>query len=119
MTTFRKFVLTAAAALIVAAGSTGIAAARDRDHDGRRDHGWAEHHDRDGYHDRYWKPGFRGYVAHDRVYVTLRGHGYHRWAGAPYWHHGHYVIRTYDRRGRVIFVEVNPYTAAFMGVIRF
>lgn len=111
----------------------------DRDRDGRPDRGWGEHHDHDGWHDgwhpgwhdgwsggwhagwhdRYWRPGYRGYVSYDRMYVTLRGYGYSRWVGAPYWVSGRYVVRCYDPYGRVVFVELNPYTAAFVGVMAF
>ena len=121
---FQKLLLMAAAAAIL---TTTGAVARDRDHDGRPDHSWAERHDHDGYmdarhgyrHDRYWKHGYRGYVGHDRVYRSLRAHKYYRWSGTPYWHHGRYVVKTYNRRGRAVFVEVNPYTGSFIGVIRF
>jgi hypothetical protein len=114
---------------------------RDRDHDGRPDNSWGERHDRDGYRDdwrgrqawhwrddrggwhgdrdRYWRQGYRGYLSGDIYYRTLRSHGYHRWDGAPYWYQGRYVVRTYDRWGRVVFVEMNPYTGGFVGVVRF
>jgi hypothetical protein len=133
-----KLILTAAAAAILA---TSGAVARDRDRDGRPDHGWAERHDRDGFndawrgradwhwrddrggwhgdHDRYWRHGYGRYVGHDRIYVELRRKHYYRWDGAPYWYQGRYVVRTYDRHGRRIFVEMNPYTGGFIGVIRF
>lgn len=117
----QKLLLTAAAAAILA--TTG-ASARDWDRDHRPDHSWAERHDRDGYmdrrgHDRYWRDGYRGYVGHDVVFRGLRAHHFNRWDGAPYWHQGRYVVRTYDRFGRVVFVEVNPYTGGFIGEVRF
>jgi hypothetical protein len=102
-------------------GATG-AMAMDRDHDGRPDRSWAEHHDHDGYrdaHNRYWKPGFRNYIARDRVFFTLRNHGYARFIGDPYFYNGRYVVKTYNRRGKVVFVEINPYTGGFIGEIRF
>lgn len=114
---------------------------RDRDHDGRRDNGWRERHDHDGFrddwrgreawhwrddrgwhndHDRYWRWGYRGYVSdRDLYYRSLRSHGYYRWDGAPYWYQGRYVVRSYDRGGNRVFVEMNPYTGGFVGVIRF
>jgi hypothetical protein len=95
----------------------GPAMARPHDWDDHRDHRRIERHmDR---HDRYWHEGYRGYVGHDRVYWTLRRHHYGRWEGEPYWYRGHYVVRSYDRHGHVVFVEINPYTADFIGVIRF
>ena len=135
---FTKLLLTAAAAAILA---TSGAAARDRDHDGRPDNSWAERHDRDGYRDewrgreawhwrddrggwhgdrdRYWHNGYGRYADHDRFYVELRRHHYNRWDGAPYWYRGRYVVRSYDRFGGPVFVEMNPYTGAFIGVVRF
>jgi hypothetical protein len=117
----KKLLLTAAATVILA--TTG-AAARDWDRDHRPDHSMSERHDRDGYmnqrgHDRYWHQGYRGYVGHDVVFRGLRSHGYNRWAGDPYWYQGRYVVRSYDRFGRVVFVEVNPYTGGFVGAVRF
>ena len=31
---------------------------------------------------------------------------------------GHYVVRSYDHFGRLVFVEVDPYTGAFIGEFR-
>jgi hypothetical protein len=114
----QKLLLTAAAAAIL---TTTGAMARDFDRDGRPDHSFAERHDGDGYrgHDRYWRSGYHGYVDRDRVFVNLRAHHYTRFGGNPYWYHGRYVVRSYDRFGRVVFVEVNPYTGGFVGTIRF
>ena len=76
--------------------------------------------DHRGGHDRYWRPEFRhGYVDRDRVLVELRRHRYDRFVGDPYWFHGRYVVRTYNRFGHVVFVEVNPYTGGFVGEVRF
>ena len=134
---FNKKTLLAAVAVLSLAGSTGIATAADRDHDGRPNGSWAEKHDRDGYRDRdhdgrpngsyaerhdrdrYWKPGFRNYIGHDRVFFNLRNHGYARYVGNPYFYHGRYVVRSYNRFGKIVFVEVNPYTGGFIGEIRF
>jgi hypothetical protein len=138
----KTLLLTAAAAAMLS--STAALADRDRDRDGRPDHSWAERHDHDGYndarrgdwrgrqdwhwrdsrgwhgdHDRYWRQGYRGYLTGDIYYRNLRSHGYNRWDGAPYWYQGRYVVRTYDRYGRVVFVEMNPYTGGFVGVVRF
>ncbi|HEX4293338.1 MAG TPA: hypothetical protein VHZ29_04330 [Rhizomicrobium sp.] len=120
MTMLIKKTLMAAVAVLTLAG-TNAAMAVDRDHDGRPDRSWAEHHDRDGYrdvrHDRYWKPGYGRYVARDRVFLELRNHRYTRFIGDPYFYHDRYVVRAYNRVGRVVFVEVNPYTGAFMGEV--
>jgi hypothetical protein len=127
----KQLILSAAATAVLLAGGS-IAAAQDGPPpppDRHHRPGWDEPHappppppppgarirDRD----RYWQPRYHGYVPHDRVYGALRGHGYRRWDGDPYWYRGHYVVHTYDRRGRAVFVEVNPYTADFIGVIKF
>jgi len=118
----KALLLTAVAATLLTASG---AQARDRDRDGRPDHSWAERHDHDGYmdrgrgHDRYWREGYRSYAGRDVFFRSLRAHHYMRWAGDPYWFHGRYVIRTYDRFGNIVFVELNPYTGDVIGVVRF
>ncbi len=129
----KQLLLTAAAAAILTA--TG-AMAQDRDRDHRPDRSWSERHDRDGYrdhdryrerdghrdfrvHDRYWREGYHGYVGRDVYFRTLRAHRYYRWDGEPYWYRDRYVIRSYDRFGRPVFIEMNPYTGGFVGVVRF
>jgi hypothetical protein len=52
-----------------------------------------------------------------RIYDTLRFRHY-RGFGDPYFVRGHYVVRSFDRFGRTVFVEVNPYTGAFIGEFR-
>jgi len=59
----------------------------------------------------------RPLVVRERVFDTLRFHHY-RGVAAPVFMHGHYVVRSFDRFGRVVFVEVDPHTGAFMGEIR-
>lgn len=137
--TIKQLLLTAAAAAILA--TTGAAADPMDHHD--RGPGWADHHDRDGArgrddwrgreawhwrddrgawhgdHDRYWHDGYHGYVGRDRIFFELRRHHFNRWDGAPYWFQGRYVVRSYDRYGRAVFVEMNPYTGGFVGVVRF
>ena len=36
----------------------------------------------------------------------------------PIFVHGHYVVRSFNRFGHVVFVEVDPYTGAFIGEFR-
>ena len=111
---FKKALMAAAAvATLVVAGANGAAAA-DRNRDGVPDR--LESHA--VVHDRYWRPGFHNYVARDRVFLELRQHNYVRYVGNPYFYRGHYVVRSYNRFGRVVFVEVNPYTGGFIGEIR-
>jgi len=88
---------------------------RHGDRDWRDDRGnW--HND----HDRYWQRDFgnRGFAARDRIFFELKRQGYVRYTGEPYWFQGRYVIRTFDRWGHPIFVEINPYTGQVMGVVR-
>jgi hypothetical protein len=71
-------------------------------------------------HDRYWRPEFKGgFVARDRLFFVLRQHRYTRFDGDPYWFQGRFVIKSFDRWGRPVFVELNPYTGDFIGVVRF
>jgi hypothetical protein len=59
----------------------------------------------------------RPLVARERVFDVLRFHRY-RGIAAPVFLRGHYVVRSYDPFGRVVFVEVDPYTGAFIGEFR-
>ena len=59
----------------------------------------------------------RPYVARARVFDTLRLHHYVG-LGDPYFFHGRYVVRSHDRFGRVVMVEVDPFTGRFIGVVR-
>lgn len=71
-------------------------------------------------HDRYWRPDFRGgFVPMDRLFIVLRQHNYNRFDGEPYWFRGHFVVKSFDRWGRPVIVELNPYTGEFIGVLRF
>jgi len=71
-----------------------------------------------GFHDRGRVERFdRRVVEHRVVFNTLRMHRV-RYVGNPYFVRGHYVVRSYDRFGRITFVEVNPYTGGFIGFIR-
>ena len=68
-------------------------------------------------HERQEVRHYRELVTRDRVLQTLRFHHY-RGIAAPVFVHGHYVVRSHNRFGRVVFVEVNPYTGAFIGEMR-
>jgi hypothetical protein len=123
---FKQLLLTAAAAAILSTTGAGMAMARPYDggpghHDSDRgDRRGGDRHDGDRGHDRYWRSEYRhGYVDRDRIFFGLRQHHYSRFIGDPYWFDGRYVVRTYDRRGHVVIVEVDPYTGDFLGVIRF
>ena len=70
-------------------------------------------------HDRYWRRDFRGFAPRDNIFRALRLRNYNRFDGDPYWFHGRFVIRTFDRWGHPVIVEINPYTGAYIGVVRF
>jgi hypothetical protein len=59
----------------------------------------------------------RPYVERVRIYDTLRFRHY-RGIGDPIFMHGHYVVRSINRLGRTVFVEVDPYSGAFIGEFR-
>ena len=114
MTIKKIFAAAATAAVLSVAGAAGASADSWNGNDG---YGYQSHgdyddnyrsgYDRDG--DRDWRGGdhdngwHRGWYGHD-------GRRYHhvRYNGRPFWYHGRYVVRSYDRFGRVSFVEVGP-----------
>ncbi len=100
---FNTKVILAAASLAVlsAAGISGAAAAP-----------WEVRHDR---HELRHGPRVdrRAHVDRIRIADALRLHRY-RVIGDPYFVHGRYVVRTHDRFGRVVFVQVDPYSGAFV-----
>ena len=119
----KKLLLTVATAAALTTG-TGAALADPFDHHdayhgerdggdwGRRDgdhrdwdrHDWDRRdRDRRDWDHRDWDG--------DRMYVRE-----HAWAGAPFWYHGRYVVRSYDRFGNAVFIDVNP---GFYGEVRF
>jgi hypothetical protein len=102
-----KTILAAASLAVLAAAGFGSAAAAPWDHD-RFDH-------RDGFrHERF---EHRAFVDRVRLEQGLRFHRY-RMIGEPYFVHNRYVVRTHDRFGRIVFVQVDPYSGAFIGEVR-
>ena len=70
---------------------------------------------RDDYrHERFER---RAFVDHVRLADSLRFHHY-RMIGAPYFVHDRYVVRTHDRFGRIVFVQVDPYNGRFIREVR-
>jgi hypothetical protein len=59
----------------------------------------------------------RPYVARARVYETLRLHRY-AGIGDPYFFHGRYVVRSHDRFGHTVLVQIDPWTGHYIGVAR-
>jgi len=55
----------------------------------------------------------RPYVARAHIVDNLRFHHY-RVIGNPYWVRDRYVVRTTNRFGRTIFVQVDPWSGAFI-----
>ena len=108
----KKFVMAAAALAALTVAGLGSASAQPRDRDFRnfRDNGRYEmRHD--------WRDHRRAYIPRHRVYDTLR---LHRFVGIgnPYFMRGQYVVRSYDRFGRVVLVRIDPFTGRFLGVVR-
>ncbi len=101
-----KKLLVAASLAVVSVAGIGAASADPRDHD--RHDGW-----RDRGFERHERFEHRAYADRVRVFDTLRFHHY-RMIGEPYFVHGRYVVRTYDRFGRIVFVQVDPYSGAFI-----
>jgi hypothetical protein len=76
--------------------------------------------DRHGDHHRSWRHErveHRAYVDRMRLSRALRFHSY-RMIGDPFFVHGRYVVRTHDRFGRIVFVQVDPYSGRFIRVVR-
>jgi hypothetical protein len=106
-----KTILAAASLAVLSAAGIGSAAAAPWDRNG--DHDRFDH--RNGYrHERFER---RAFVDRVRLEQALRFHRY-RVIGEPYFVHDRYVVRTHDRFGRIIFVQVDPYSGAFIREVR-
>src|ERR1043166_5077363 len=107
MTMFNmKSVLAAASLAALSAAGIGAAAAQPWDHgyhNGWRERAWERH-------ERF---EHRAFVHNMRVAETLRFHRL-RMIGDPYFFHGRYMVRAHDRFGRTVFVQVDPYSGAFI-----
>jgi hypothetical protein len=55
------------------------------------------------------------HIGRDRVVEVVRAR-HIRFIGAPYMHRGYYVLRCYDRFGRLAYCKVHPKTGAFIGI---
>ena len=102
-TQFKKFLMAAATAATLAVA--GASAADAEPFHGYRHGPVVQRVDR------------RVIVDHRVVFDTLRVR-HIRYAGEPYFVRGHYVVRSFDRFNKPVFVEVNPYTGAFIGFVR-
>jgi len=108
---FAKKTILAATAL-AALTAAGLASAQAQPRDLARDHRGPAYHQQMGRHDFH-----RPYVARTRVYETLRLHRYIG-LGNPYFLQGRYVVRSHDRFGRTVLVQIDPWTGRFIGVVR-
>jgi hypothetical protein len=106
-----KTILAAASLAVLSAIGIGTAGAAPWDHNGYH-HGW-----RDRAYERHERFEHRAFVDRMRITETLRFHRL-RMIGEPYFVHDRYVVRTHDRFGRIVFVQVDPYSGAFVRVIR-
>jgi hypothetical protein len=113
----KKFVLAAAALAALTAAGLGSASAQPRgDFRDRNSNGYGRDNGR--YEQRHdWRDNRRAFVPRHRVYDTLRMHRFVG-LGNPYFMRGQYVVRSYDRFGRVVLVRIDPFTGRFLGVVR-
>ena len=98
-----KTVLAAASLAVLSAAGIGSAAAQPFDHHGMRARAFERH-------ERFER---RAYIDRMHLVNSLRFHHY-RVIGDPYFVHGRYVVRTFNRFGRPVFVQVDPYSGAFI-----
>lgn len=70
-------------------------------------------------HDRYWRQDYHGQADKDRILREAKRRGYGRFDGEPMWSNGRFVVKSFDRKGQPVFLEFNPYTASFIGIVRF
>ena len=106
MSSMKTFLAAASLAVLSAAG-LGSASAQAWDRYGDHHRAWVRH-------ERF---EHRAYVDRMRIAETLRFHRL-RMIGDPYFVHGRYVVRTHDRFGRIVFVQVDPYSGAFIREMR-
>jgi hypothetical protein len=125
--TIKKILAAAAtAAVLSVAGATSASADDSYGRDSGRydnDHYQDTRGDRDNYGHRgrdnhgHWRHEHRRFADRDTIFRSLRYH-HIRYVGDPYFVRGHYVVRSYDRFGRVAFIEIDPYTGGVIGTIR-
>jgi hypothetical protein len=59
----------------------------------------------------------RPFVDRRNLYATLRLHRF-TGIGDPYFLRGRYVVRSHDRFGRIVLVQIDPWTGRFLGIVR-
>lgn len=100
-----KTLLAAASLAVLTAVGLGSASAAPWDHRGY------DRHDRFDRHDRYDR--HHGYAGRNHIYRALRPHHFTA-ISDPFFLHGRYVVRTHDRFGRPMLVQVDPWSGAFI-----
>jgi len=112
-----KTILAAASLAVLSAFGIGSASAQPWDRYGDHHRGW----DRYGDHHRGWvrheRFEHRAFVDRMQLRHALRFHNF-RMTGDPFFDRGRYVVRTHDRFGRTVFVQVDPYSGRFIRVVR-
>jgi hypothetical protein len=115
-----KTILAAASLAVITAAGLGSASANAWDRHENRVERRIERHDnrmdrREARFER--RVDHRAFVNRIRIADTLRFHNY-RVIGDPYFVRDRYVVRTHDRFGRLVFVQVDPYSGAFVREVR-
>ncbi len=115
-----KTLLAAAALSVLTVAGLGSASAAPWDrHENRVERRIERHDNRMDRHEARFERHIehRAFVNRIRIADTLRFHRYSV-IGDPYFVHGRYVVRTHDRLGRLVFVQVDPYSGAFVREVR-
>ena len=99
-----KTLRTAASLAILTAVGIGSASAQPWDRGHRGDRHFNDH----GRYDRH-----HGYVNRMHVHRSLRNHRLSV-ISEPFFMRGRYVVRAHDRFGRLVLVQVDPYSGRFI-----
>ena len=110
-----KTILAAASLAVLSAAGIGSATAQSWGH--RQDYRQDYRQDNHRAWVRHERFEHRAFVDRIRLDRALRFHSY-RMIGDPYFVHGRYVVRTHDRFGRIVFVQVDPYSGAIVREVR-
>ncbi len=124
----RKSLFAAAALAVLSVAGVGSASAQAwdhrGDHQGRVEQRIDRHENRfDNRMDRrearfdHRMDGRRHYVDRARLNTVLWRNQY-RVIGEPYFVHDRYVVRTHNRFGHIVLVQVDPWSGAFLGEVR-
>lgn len=98
-----KILLAAASLAVLTAVGLGSASAQPWDHRGSD-----RHYNNHGRYDRH-----HGYVNRMHIRRALRNHRFSV-ISEPFFMRGAYVVRTHDRFGRMVLIQVDPYSGRFI-----